>query len=236
MIIDGWKWHYTALKSELIEDGFVHPTNGLSRLFKGITSSHNGDFYCLNCLHSFRTNSKPKEYERLCENNYYCKEDMPDKKHNIFKYNDGMESLKIPFVIYVDLECLLKKQQSCQNNLNKSYTEQKAINEPSGYSLDLVSSFDLKEKKHSFYRGKNCIKKFCKELSWTKRNDTINGWRKKVLWKSKNMLYIYQKKIVMIKNKKRHINYIEKLEIIVILQEHLEVLLMVFVFKIQSIS
>ena len=29
----------------------------LSALLRGVTSKHNGDFYCLNCLHSFtRTN------------------------------------------------------------------------------------------------------------------------------------------------------------------------------------
>ena len=38
--------------------------------------------------------------------------------------------LKTPFVIYVYLECLLLKQQSCQNNPNKSDTERKAIHEP----------------------------------------------------------------------------------------------------------
>ena len=77
----------------------------------------------------------------------------------------GMKSLRIPFGIYADLECLLLlKQQSCQNNPDKSYTEKKAIHEPCGYSLDLISSFDLKENKHSVYRGNDCIKKFCKEL------------------------------------------------------------------------
>ena len=56
------------------------------------------------------------------------------------------------------------KQQSCQNNPNKSYTERKAIHEPCGYSLELVCSFDSKDDKHSFYRGNDCIKKFCIEL------------------------------------------------------------------------
>ena len=55
MITYGEKWHYTALKSEQTEDGFIRPTKSLSRLFKGITSNHKGDFYCLNCLHSFRS-------------------------------------------------------------------------------------------------------------------------------------------------------------------------------------
>ena len=89
---------------------------------------------------------------------------MPAKLNKILKYNHGEKSLKTPFVIYVDLECLLLKQQSCQNNPNESYTERKAIHEPCGYSLDLVCSFDSKEDKHSFYRGNDCIKKFCSEL------------------------------------------------------------------------
>ena len=89
---------------------------------------------------------------------------MLTEKNNILKYSEGTKSLKMPYVIYADLECLLLKQQSCQNNPDKSYTERKAIHEPCSYSLDLVSSFDAKENKHSFYRVKDCIKKFCKEL------------------------------------------------------------------------
>ena len=100
----------------------------------------------------------------MYENNDFCKVDMPDKKHSILKYSGGMKSLKITFVIYADLEFSLMKQQSCENNPDKSYKERRAIHEPCGYSLDLVSSFDLKENKHSFYRGQDCIKKFCKEL------------------------------------------------------------------------
>ena len=30
--------------------------------------------------------------------------------------------------------------------------------------MNLVCSFDSNENKHSFYRGKDCIKKFCEEL------------------------------------------------------------------------
>ena len=51
---------------------------------------------------------------------------MPAKLNKILKYNHGEKYLKTPFVIYVDLECLLLKQQSCQNNPNESYTETKS--------------------------------------------------------------------------------------------------------------
>ena len=53
MITNGEKWHYIALKSGRTDDGFNCPIRNLSRLLIGITSNHNGDFYCLNCLHSF---------------------------------------------------------------------------------------------------------------------------------------------------------------------------------------
>ena len=65
----------------------------------------------------------------MCENNDYCSVEMPTKLNKILKYNHGEKSLKILFVIYVDLECLLLKQ-SCQNNPNESYIERKAIHEP----------------------------------------------------------------------------------------------------------
>ena len=89
---------------------------------------------------------------------------MPTEDNNKLKYNHGEKSLKAPFAIYADLECLLIKQQSCQNSPNESYTERKAMHEPSGYALSLISPFDSKENKHKFYRGKDCIKRFCSDL------------------------------------------------------------------------
>ena len=37
----------------------------ISAFLHGITSKHKGDFYCLNCLHSFRTKNKLKSHEKL---------------------------------------------------------------------------------------------------------------------------------------------------------------------------
>ena len=52
---------------------------------------------------------------------------MPNEDNKILKYNYGEKSLKAPFIIYADLECLLEKMHSCQNNLEKSYTEKKKL-------------------------------------------------------------------------------------------------------------
>ena len=119
MITDGKKWHYLAV------------TN-LSALLQGNSSNHEGDFYCLNCFNSYTTKNKLKEHEEICNNHNSCHIEMPEWVNKILKHNPGEKSLKAPFAIYLDLECLLKKEQSCQNNPEKSYAEKKTRHEPSG--------------------------------------------------------------------------------------------------------
>ena len=50
---------------------------------------------------------------------------MPNEDNKILKYNYGEKLVKGSFVIYADLECLLEKMHSFQNNPKKSYTEKK---------------------------------------------------------------------------------------------------------------
>ena len=127
MITDGKKWHYLAVIN-------------LSALFKEKLSNHHEDFYCLNCFNSYTTKNKLKEHEEICNNHNSCHIEMPKCYEKLLKYNSGEKSLKAPFAIYLDLECLLKKEQSREyisnnNNLEKSYTEKKAKHEPSGYAM-----------------------------------------------------------------------------------------------------
>ena len=89
---------------------------------------------------------------------------MPKWVEKILKYNPGEKSLKAPFTIYLDLECIFKKVQSCQNNPKKFYTEKIARHEPSGWSMFKKCSFNKKENKLDHYRGKDCIEMLCKKL------------------------------------------------------------------------
>ena len=67
---------------------------------------------------------------------------MPTKDNNIIKYNQPEKSIKLPFIIYADLECLLKKMSTCQNNPKESSTTKINKDTPSGYSLFTHCSFD----------------------------------------------------------------------------------------------
>ena len=151
MIGDCIKYHYLAV------------TN-LSGLLQGNSSNHRGDFYCLNCFNSYTTKNKLKEHEEICNNHNSCCIEMPEWVNKIIKHNPGEKSLKAPFTIYLDLECIFKKVQSCQNNPKKFYTEKIARHEPSGWSMFKKCSFNKKENKLDHYRGKDCIEILCKKL------------------------------------------------------------------------
>ena len=94
----------------------------MSALFRRIKGNNNGDFYCLNCFQSYTTENKLKKHKKLCENHDYSYVEMPEKDNKILKYNHGEESMKVPFLIYADLESLLEKMNTCHNNPKKSST------------------------------------------------------------------------------------------------------------------
>ena len=89
---------------------------------------------------------------------------MPTKNNNIIKYNHGEKSIKLPFVIYADLESLLEKMSTCINNPNESSTTKINKHTPSGYSIFTHCSFDEPKNKLNYYRGKDCMKKFSKDF------------------------------------------------------------------------
>ena len=80
----------------------------------------------MNSFNSYTTKNKLKEHEEICNNHNSGRIEMPDWANKKMKYNPGEKSLKAaPFSFFLDLECILKKLQSSQNNPEKSYTEKK---------------------------------------------------------------------------------------------------------------
>ena len=136
MITDGEKWHYLTVKD-------------LSGLLRGTTSNHKEDVYCLNCFHSYRTKNKLEAHKKICENRDYCHVEMPTKDNNTIKYYQGEKSIKLPFVVYADLEFLLEKMSTCYNNPEKLSATKINKHTPSGIQYLLIV--------HSINRKTNLI-------------------------------------------------------------------------------
>ena len=89
---------------------------------------------------------------------------MSDEANKILTTIPGKNSLKFPFIICADIECLLQKTSTCSNNHEKSYTEKKAVHKASGCSLIICCRFDKSENEREYYRGRDCMKMFCNDL------------------------------------------------------------------------
>ena len=87
MILNGEKWHYHALKKII------------SIINRNTIKNCKGDFYCLNCFHSFKTINKLEFQEKVCENKDFCNIIIHAKETKVFKFNQYQKSGKAPFVI-----------------------------------------------------------------------------------------------------------------------------------------
>ena len=106
-VTSGGRWHYLAVTK-------------LSALLREITSRNNGKFYCLNCLHSFRTKNKLESHEKVCKNKSFCNVIMPSEE----------------------------KIDGCKNNPENSSTAIVTEHIPSGFSMSIISSFKGIENEH----------------------------------------------------------------------------------------
>ena len=193
MITNDEKWHYIAVKR-------------LSRLLRGVTGNKNGDFYCLNCFHAYTTKNKLETHKKICENHDYCHVEMPNEDNKIIKYNQGEKSIKSPFIIYADLECLLEKTNTCYNNPKESSTTEINKHTPSGYSLFTHCPFDKTKNNLNYYRGEDCMKKFCKDLR-EHATKIINYEKKDMIPLTKKEEKHHNKQKVCYICKKEFINY-----------------------------
>ena len=102
-------------------------------LLKGLTSNNNADFYCLNCLYTFRTKNKLASHKKVCENKDFCNVTLPFEDTKISEFDQYQTSHKAPFIIYADLECIIEIIDGCENNPENSSTRKVSKHIPSRF-------------------------------------------------------------------------------------------------------
>ena len=96
-----------------IEEKQGRPYLAVKKLYtflRGTTSKHHFNFFCLNYLHTFRTENKLNFHEKVCKNKNFCGIAMPSERDNMLEFNQYMRSDKIIYIIYAESESLIKKQ------------------------------------------------------------------------------------------------------------------------------
>ena len=136
-------------------------------------------WFLLSELPSLFCNSKKKSqsHKKVYENKHLCNVVMPSEGTKILKLNQYQKSDKALFVIYADLDCLIKRIGGCKNNHQNSLTTKVREHNLSGFYMSTISSFKRIENKHDIYRGKDCMKKYYESLREHAMN--IKNFKKK---------------------------------------------------------
>ena len=98
---------------------------------------------------------------------------MPEDKNKFIASTPGKNTLKNPFIIYADIECLLKPISTCDNSADNSFTIKTSKHVPSGYSMLVSYAYDKTKNTQSVYSGEDCMDVFCQDLN-EKVNTIIN--------------------------------------------------------------
>ena len=136
----------------------------ISALLRGITSKNNGGFYFLNGFHFIRTKNKHNWYKRVCGNIFFSNVIMPSADTKILEFDQYQKPDETPFIIYADLERIIKRIDRCKNNAENLSATKVSEHIPLGFLMSRISSFRSIETKHDVYRGKDCMKNLCEFL------------------------------------------------------------------------
>jgi hypothetical protein len=96
------------------------------------------------CLMKFYSEEKLNDRKTYCGEHKPTKIIMPKPYNNITQFQNYNHSLKVPFVVYADFECLLQKISTCQPSDETSYTN--------AYQKHLPTNFAY----HIKYSNENC--------------------------------------------------------------------------------
>ena len=120
--------------------------------------------------------------------------------------------MKVQFIIYADIESLLEKMNTCHNSPEKSSTIKINKHTPSGYSLFMHCSFNTRNNKLDYYRGKNCTKNFslnskeraAKKINYEKKEMKPLTMEEKKMHRRQKKCYICKKKVSTDDNNKEY--------------------------------
>ena len=154
-------WHYLAVKQ-------------LSALLHRGSSKHKGNFYCSNCLHSFRTENKLKSREKLCQNKDFCGIVMPSEKDKKLGFNQYMKSDKMPYIIYANMHYLHRGKYCIKTFCESSSEHAKNIIDFVKKKMLPLTKEELKPyqlAKVCYICGKRLLKQFANDKNYRKVRD-----------------------------------------------------------------
>ena len=103
-------------------------------------------------LSSFFYNKKTlKSHDKACKNENFCEIEIPSEKDNILELNQHMKLNKMPYIIFADIEPLIKKIVGCVNDPENSSTKKIGEHIPCRYATTCVNVLGIWSHRRQMY-------------------------------------------------------------------------------------
>ena len=154
----------------MVRRGII-PQSSMSRLLSKLNGkTQHAYHYCMNCLNGFRTGSARDKHYEYCSSNGHVKVNMPNEKEKWLKLHDSLYQYKVPFVLYADIESILKQvdeqfkdkmnTMKAERKVKTPYTEKINTHVPSGWCVHSIFAYGDIPDPLKMYRGEDCVQKF----------------------------------------------------------------------------
>ncbi|XP_076632284.1 uncharacterized protein LOC143347188 [Colletes latitarsis] len=151
----------------MLQDQKTPPNNhfvcikNLSRLISSQASKNQHRIYiCDRCLHYFISETKLDTHIRDCKLINKCAITLPTKKDKWLKFKNYARKERVPFVVYVDIECMLENIEPEETKNPQQYQRHKPFNV--GYYVHC--SYDKSLCVYKSHRDIKCVTWFAKEM------------------------------------------------------------------------
>ena len=97
---------------------------------------------CERCLHRYKTRDLLERHKPECKGllKSPTRTEMPKVGENKMAFKNYYKQMKVPYVVYADFECVLRKRDTCEPNNKQSFTVKTEKHEPCGFSYLVVRS------------------------------------------------------------------------------------------------
>lgn len=137
----------------------------LSRLLSAqMALTQHQKFICDRCLNHFRYENQLNEHLIDCVNQNKCSIQMPSIKSKKFKFENYKNQLKVPYVIYADIETMLEPANNIDVRPEGAKTTAYQHHVPYSIGYYFKCDYDDALSYYRSERNENCIAWFCKEL------------------------------------------------------------------------
>ena len=146
MIHEGNKSHY------------VYVSLDFNSLMFNASKHKDKKWFCMRCLQHFSSEIILEKHKDDCLVVYG--EQRVKLDGGYFEFKNYANKMRVPFKIYADFECILKKCDGARGSCYSSWSVDESDHVPCGFGYKVVSVDDRFSKDVGVYRGVDCVSRF----------------------------------------------------------------------------